>query len=71
MKQLIFKTSLHCANCKSKVQDELDAIPQLNWRLDLADADKKLYAEGEDIEAEKIIELVESYGFDIELIDEK
>jgi len=71
MKQLVFKTNLQCSNCKAKVQDELDAIPQLNWQLDLTDADKKLYAEGKEINAEKIIEVVESYGFDIELFDEK
>lgn len=71
MKKLVFKTSLQCANCQAKVQDELNAIPGLHWRLDLADADKKLYAEGDDIKAEKIIETIEDYGFDIELIDEE
>ena len=66
----VFKT-----NVQKKAQSKMllsilsEAFPSLKINFDLSDCDKVLRAEGDNIEALRIITLVKEYGVKCEILD--
>ncbi len=66
----VFKT-----NVQKKVQSKmllrilLEAFPLFKINFDLSDCDKILRVEGDNVEAFRIMTLVEEYGFKCETLD--
>ena len=65
--QLQFKTSINCGNCVKTVSAFLNDIKNIKWEVDTNNPDKILTVEGESLDAQLIIDTVESAGFDIEV----
>ena len=66
----VFKT-----NVQKKAQSKMllcilsDAFPLLKINFDLSDCDKVLRVEGENMEALRVMILVNEYGFNCEILD--
>ena len=66
-KQLKFKTNINCNNCIRSVSGFLNEVGEIKrWEVDIANPEKILTVEGDDLTAEAVIEAVEEAGFDIE-----
>ncbi|MCU0400978.1 MAG: heavy-metal-associated domain-containing protein [Algoriphagus sp.] len=64
MKTLKFKTNIQCTNCLSKVTPKLNDQSGINsWNVDLADPDRTLTVETENLEPEDIKKAVLKAGF--------
>ena len=64
MKTLKFKTNIQCSNCLSKVTPKLNDQSGINsWNVDLADPDRTLTVETENLEPEDIKKAVLKAGF--------
>jgi copper chaperone len=69
MNTYIFKTSINCNGCLSKVKPSLDNEPRItSWEIDLDNPDKILKVVAEDIKSSEIIDIIDNKGFEIELI---
>ncbi len=69
-KKLKFKTNINCGGCIKSVSGFLNEVSEIKqWEVDTQNPDKILSVEG-DIEAHKVIEVVEDAGFDIEPLAE-
>lgn len=67
-KEIQFKTNLNCGGCVSKVQNDLDnLLGKDQWTVNTDNPDKILTIKGE-VTPEKIIEIVKSKGFTIEVL---
>lgn len=61
-----FKTNINCGGCIAKVTPFLDGESQIkNWEVDTDNPNKILTVESESLSQIKIIELVQSAGFEI------
>ena len=70
MPTYIFKTSINCNSCLSKVKPALDARAEItSWQIDLENSDKILTVETETLKASDVIEMVDNVGFEIEPFD--
>jgi len=70
-KQIKFKTNINCNNCIRTVSGFLNDVKEIErWEVDIANPEKILTVEGEEITAELVIEAVEEAGFDIEKEEE-
>ena len=65
--KLVFKTNLQCNACVQKISNELNAM-NLIWNVDLNSEEKRLSIESESDIEDDIIHLLDTYGFDCELI---
>lgn len=64
MKVLKFKTNIQCTNCLSKVTPKLNEQSGINsWNVDLADHERTLTVETENLEPEDIKKAVLKAGF--------
>lgn len=64
MKVLKFKTNIQCSNCLSKVTPKLNDQSDISsWNVDLADPDRTLTVETENLEPEDIKKAVLKAGF--------
>ncbi len=69
MNTYIFKTSINCNSCLSRVKPILDQEKRItSWEVDLDNPDKILKVVAEDIKSSEIIDIVDNTGFEIELI---
>lgn len=67
-KEIQFKTNLNCGGCVSKVQNDLDnLLGKDQWTVNTDNPDKILIIKGE-VTPEKVIEIVKSKGFTIEIL---
>ena len=70
MPTYIFKTSINCNSCLSKVKPILDARAEItSWQIDLENPDKILTVETDTLKASDVIEMVDNVGFEIEPLD--
>ena len=70
-KQLRFKTNINCNNCIRTVSGFLNDVKEIEkWEVDIANPDKILTVEGENITFELVKEAVEEAGFDIKGVEE-
>ncbi|MBM4170201.1 MAG: heavy-metal-associated domain-containing protein [Ignavibacteria bacterium] len=70
MKELKFKTNLHCDGCVSKVTPYLRAVPGIvHWEVDLESPDKTLTVFGDDAKESEIVEKVRESGYQITQIE--
>ena len=59
-----FKTNIKCGGCIATVQPVLNAETAISgWKVDIADPEKILTVETESLDAQDIIALVESVGY--------
>ena len=65
--KLFFKTNLQCSACVRKISTELGTM-NLTWNVDLSSDEKILSTESESDVRYDVIKMLESYGFDCELI---
>jgi hypothetical protein len=66
MKTLQLKTNINCSNCVAKVTPLLDAATDIaSWQVDTANADKILTAEGQNLSAGRIAEILAPSGFKV------
>jgi copper chaperone len=66
-KQLKFKTNINCNNCIRSVSGFLNEVEAIEkWEVDIANPEKTLTVEGDEVTVEMIVEAVEEAGFDIE-----
>ena len=69
MNTYIFKTSINCNSCLSRVKPSLDKETRIkSWEVDLDNPDKILKVVANDIKSSEIIDIVDNTGFEIELI---
>lgn len=64
MKTLKFKTNIQCSNCLAKVTPKLNEQSGISsWNVDLADPDRTLTVETENLEPDEIKKAVLKAGF--------
>jgi copper chaperone len=68
METLKFKTNIKCGGCVAGVTPQLNQLTDIKkWEVDLENPDKILTVEGkDDLEAQEVIDAVESAGFKAE-----
>lgn len=70
MENQTFKTNINCSGCVAKVKDQLNSLlGEDNWQVDILNPKKPLSIKRNDIEKERIIEVVEKLGFKIEPLE--
>nr|WP_224994776.1 copper chaperone [Cesiribacter sp. SM1] len=66
-----FKTNINCGSCVASVKPFLDKEESINnWQVDTTGKDKLLRVSGQDLDPQKIKNLVEQAGFRAELVEE-
>ncbi len=69
MKTLKFKTNINCNSCVGAVTPFLNAVDDIDsWKVDIEHPDKILDVET-DLDAKKVIEVVNKAGYKAEEID--
>ncbi|MBX9851729.1 MAG: cation transporter [Cytophagaceae bacterium] len=64
MKTLKFKTNINCSGCVAKATPHLNEEKSIEkWEVNTQTADKVLTVEGENLDKEKVKEVVEKAGF--------
>ena len=67
MKTLKFKTNINCGNCLATAKPFLDKIKNVQgWNVDTNDPEKILSVEGDNVEAENVVEMVQMAGYKAE-----
>ena len=70
MQTYIFKTSINCNGCLSRVKPLLDARSDIkSWSVDIDNPDKILKVETETLSPSDVIEIIDDAGFEIEKIE--
>ena len=65
-----FKTNINCNNCVNTVTPILNGIEQIKtWEVDIKNPEKTLTIEGDNIDAENIVDSLKKVGYKAELID--
>ena len=66
----VFKTNVQKkTQCKMLLSILSEAFPSFKINFDLADCDKVLRVEGDNMEALRIMMIVKEYGFNCEVLD--
>lgn len=66
-KTLQFKTNLNCGGCVSKVKTGLDEVVGVDrWSVDTNNDDKILTVQSEGINADEVVAVIKSKGFQAE-----
>jgi len=69
MKTYLFKTSINCNGCLSRVRPILDKEPRIKeWNVNLDHPDRILSVTTDDLEPADIIDIIDNAGFEIEQI---
>ena len=64
-----FKTNIHCNGCKSAVTPFLDKETKISkWEVDINHPNKILKVEGDQVNAQEIIDLITKAGYQIDLM---
>lgn len=64
MKTLKFKTNIKCAGCIAAVTPHLNSAETVEkWEVDIANSDKILTVQGEDLSEKEVIEKVRKAGY--------
>ena len=64
MSTLKFKTNINCNSCIAKATSHLDEEKSIDkWEVDIKTVDKVLTVSGENLDKEKVKELIEKAGF--------
>ena len=64
---LQFNTNLNCGSCVAAVKPFLDQVPGIrDWNVDIANEDKLLIVQGEDVKTEAVAAAVAKAGFEAE-----
>lgn len=63
-KEFLFKTTLNCGGCVSKVQADLDSTEGIEeWHVDTDNPDKILTVKSDGITEDEVIGIIKSKGF--------
>ena len=69
MNTLKFKTNINCAGCLAKVSPFLNAEQSIDkWEVDTSIPEKILTVETDETNADRVIRVVKSAGFNIEKV---
>lgn len=69
MNTLKFKTNINCAGCLAKVSPFLNAEQSIEkWEVDTSIPEKILTVETDETNADRVISVVKSTGFNIEKV---
>ena len=69
MNTLKFKTNINCAGCLAKVSPFLNAEQNIDkWEVDTSIPEKILIVETDETNADRVISVVKSAGFNIERV---
>jgi len=69
MLSLKFKTNVKCNGCKAAITPFLDNEPTISeWRIDIFDPERMLTVEGEAVQADTVIALLQKAGYKAELM---
>jgi copper chaperone len=69
MNTLKFKTNINCAGCLAKVSPFLNAEQNIDkWEVDTSIPEKILTVETDEANADRVISVVKSAGFNIERV---
>jgi copper chaperone len=69
MNTLKFKTNINCAGCLAKVSPFLNAEQTIEkWEVDTSTSEKILTVETDEANADRVISVVKSAGFNIEKV---
>uniref|UniRef100_UPI00404806FA heavy-metal-associated domain-containing protein n=1 Tax=Roseivirga sp. TaxID=1964215 RepID=UPI00404806FA len=67
MKKAVYKTNINCGMCLSTVTPYLNQAQSVShWAVDLSSKDRLLTVQGDNLNAEEVIGLVEKAGFKAE-----
>ena len=67
----IFKSTINCHNCESKVAPFLDNDPGIiSWEVDLDHPERFLTVETDSLDEDDITMLVRKAGYKLELVEE-
>lgn len=67
--EYIFKTDLKCGGCVSKVKEELNHSVGIDeWTVDTKHKDKTLTVKNTDVTPDDIIQILQSKGYNAELL---
>ena len=68
---LRFKTNINCAGCVAKVTPYLDKEESINnWQVDTTGKEKILRVSGQEVNPQRVKQVVQDAGFKAELIQE-
>lgn len=71
MTKLLFKTTINCAGCVSKVKPTLDSIKGISkWEVDTASPNKLLTIETEEVSPNEVSDALAKVGFKAEVLEE-
>jgi len=69
MNTIKFKTNINCAGCLAKVSPFLNAEQNIDkWEVDTSIPEKILIVETDETNADRVISVVKSAGFNIERV---
>jgi len=69
MNTIKFKTNINCAGCLAKVSPFLNAEQSIDkWEVDTSIPEKILIVETDETNADRVISVVKSAGFNIERV---
>jgi len=67
MKTLKFKTNINCGNCLATAKPFLDKIKNVQgWHVEINEPEKILTVEGDHVEPENVVEMVQMAGYKAE-----
>lgn len=67
MKTQKFKTNINCGGCIANAKPYLDKIKNVQgWNVDINDPEKILTVEGDNVETENVLEMVQEAGYKAE-----
>ncbi len=69
MESLKFKTTLKCGGCIQAITPHLNKVSEIKlWNVDLANPDRLLTVEGENLDPSKIVTALQQAGYKAELV---
>ena len=69
MESLKFKTTVKCGGCIQAITPHLNKVDEIKiWNVDLADPDRLLTVEGENLDPSRIITALQQAGYKAELV---
>lgn len=70
--KFVFKSTINCHNCESKVAPFLDNEAGItSWEVDLEDPDRMLTVESDSLDEDDITMLVRKAGYKLELVSKE
>lgn len=64
-----FKTNVKCNGCRAAITPFLDSEPSIsNWKVDIFDPERLLTVEGDQLDPQRVIELLKEAGYLAEIL---